>query len=472
MTNRRSPSFVHSRRGISSICAATVLAMVLALLAVVAPAPAGASTVTTGLTTPRAMVIDPGTGRLFVAGDDRVLVLATDGTQIASIPNVPGASGMDATQGFIWVNESTAGAIAKIDPASMTVVHTYIVGAAVGDNLAIVGGVAWIGISNAWFSGILRFDLASSVISTVATQLYSPGARRLGASTSEVLVYERGISSGAMHRMSTAAPYAYSVSGSANGYFGKLAINADATRIWTATGAPYVFQEFDGSTLANTGVTYPGEAYPRDVAWSPGHGGEVAGVAGNSLYLAQQGSATLIAKIPTVGSADAVVSMALSSDGDTGYLLSSSGLQVVDLRPTVSAAAPTTVVQNVPTVVTVTGSALGATSSVSIGGVATTPLTATPGQVTFTMPAGVPLGVQPLVVTGPTGVSSSSITVTANTGASLNGTVRSGATPVPSAVVTLSGGPLAGPLVVTAGAGRDLRLQRAGLRDDLRAHDP
>src|SRR6187402_3071448 len=114
----------------ATIVVALLMAAVLAPLA--ASQPAGAANL---FTTPRGLVVDPGTGRVFVAGDDAVAVLAPDGTLLKKIPDIYGASGMDAAQGSIWVNESTAGTIAKIDPVAMTVVHQYVVGKAVGDNL-------------------------------------------------------------------------------------------------------------------------------------------------------------------------------------------------------------------------------------------------------------------------------------------------------------------------------------------------
>ena len=130
------------------------------------------------------MVLDPGTGRMFVAGDDRVVVLAPDGTVAGSIPNVYGASGMDAAQGYVWVNESTAGAIAKIDPTTMAVVQTFTVGATVGDNLAIVGNAAWIGNTQQW-APVLRFDLTNSTSTNVGSFDYPlddahPGPDRCG----------------------------------------------------------------------------------------------------------------------------------------------------------------------------------------------------------------------------------------------------------------------------------------------------
>jgi hypothetical protein len=224
------------------VAAATALAVLVTVAAYLAAPAALAATTALGLTTARSVVIDPGTGRVFVSGDDRVVVLAPDGSVVGSVPNVAGAWGMDAAQGAIWVNESTSAKIVEIDPSSLAVVQTYAVDAPVGDNLAIVGNTAWIGNTNQ-FSGVTRFDLATSTTMTVG-QYYSPAALRIPGTSAEVLIYDRG-ASGTMSRISTAAPYTGTTVGPADRGLstGAVAVKGDGTKVWTTLGPLSSFQE-------------------------------------------------------------------------------------------------------------------------------------------------------------------------------------------------------------------------------------
>ena len=310
------------------------------------------------------MVLDSGTSRIFVAGDDRVVVLAADGTVAGSVPNIAGAYGMDAAQGFVWVNESTAGKIAKIDPTTMSVVQTFTVGGTVGDSLAIVGDAAWIGIGPQ-ASGLVRFDLTDSTKVALGSSwgraLHVPGT------TAEVFALGPWGASGVTASISNIAPYTTIENGPGSGYFGDAAIKNDGAKFWMATGSPYDFQEFSMSTMTSTGVHYDAEPYPQTIAWSPGHGGLVAGRRAHTFYLYAEGTPAPIAKLPVAGG-DAVTKLALSADGNTAYLLSAINpytpaappvFQVIDLRPTITSVGPATVVRNVPTIVTLTGSSLG-----------------------------------------------------------------------------------------------------------------
>ena len=433
------------------------IGLLVGLLGVLLPltvdvAPAAAAPGDLPLTTVRAMVVDPDTGRVFVAGDDAVVVLDAAGSVLATIPDIYGASGMDATQGAIWVNESTAGKIARIDPVSMTVTTTYDVGHPVGNDLMILGTAAWIG-NGSQFSGIDRYDLTTGAFTTVGS-FYGPSAMRRGSSTTDLIVYERGLSSGRMYRISATAPYTTLATGRVGGYLGQLAANSAGTRIWSASGSPYRFQEFDGTTFAPTAL-YPAEPYPRAITWSASHGGMIAGVTYGLVDVYSVGRSAQVASLPVASLAPyPPIAFGLSPDGDTAYVIAAntSTLKLLDLRPTVKGSSPTSVVQTVPTPVTVTGTALGGTTSVSVGGVEVEPDTVSPTSVTFTMPVDAPVGTPEVVLHGTTGDATSTVTVTESTGAVLRGTVRTGSDPVPGATLTLSGGALATALQVTADA--------------------
>jgi hypothetical protein len=458
---------------------AATIGGLLSLLAVLFPlaassAPAAAAPGALPLTTVRSLVVDPGTGRVFVAGDDAVVVLDPAGSVLATIPDIYGASGMDATQGAIWVNLSTAGKIAKIDPVAMAVTQTYTVGHPVGNDLMVLGSVAWLG-NNRQFGGIDRFDLTTGAYQTVGS-FYSPAAMRRGSSTTDLIVYERGISSGAFHRISASAPHDILSSASANGFLGQVATDATGSRLWTASGSPYRFQEFDGSTLAPTAV-YPAEPYPRAVAWSPSNGGTIVGITYGLVDVYSVGRSAQVASLPVAGLAPyAPAGFGVSPDGRTAYVITSQSTTVraIDLRPTVKTVSPSSVVRTVPAPVTVTGTALGGTTTVSVGGIEVQPDAVSPTSVTFRMPVGAAAGTRNLVLHGTTGDAATTIVVSPSTGATLRGIVRSGTDPVPGATLTLSGGALATPRQITAGA--DGRYEFAsvgyGATYALTVHDP
>ncbi|WP_426573512.1 fibronectin type III domain-containing protein [Aquihabitans sp. McL0605] len=453
---------------------ATAILLISTLLAVMLPtgaANASAPTTTSPFMTARAMVVDPGTGRVFVSGDDAVAVLAPDGTLLSTVPDVYGAWGIDATQGAIWVNQSTDGVIAKIDPVSMTVTKRYTVGHTLGDSLTIIGNAAWIGRGGTEWAGIGRFDLATSGFTMVGSY-YGPTARRLGTSTTDLLIVQRG--SSGVYRISATTPYAQLASSHSVAYNNDVAVDGTGSKVY---GVSYLsrFDAYDASTLAPTGASYPTADAPSTITWSPGHGGELVGTTFVGVVVYRVGAQSPIAQIPLSGAANPKA-FTTSPDGDTAYLLgaSSSTIRLIDLRPAIATASPSTVVQNVPATVTVTGTALGGTTSASIGGIAVTPTSVEPASVTVTMPSGVPLGSQSLLLHGPTGDASTTIQVQANTGGGLSGTVRSETTPVAGAAVTLSGGALSAPLHTTSAADGSYAFAGVGYATtySMTVHDP
>ncbi|MCU1354509.1 MAG: hypothetical protein JWM05_3718 [Acidimicrobiales bacterium] len=425
----------------------------------------------------RGMVVDPGTGRVFIAVGDHVEVRGADGSQLASITELYGAWAMDTANGFVWVAESTMGVIAKIDPTSMTIVKTYAVGTTVGDNLAVVGQTAWFGSNRGSSLGLFRLDLATSAVVKVGTggrDYVNPRAVRLGDSTADVLVIERTDNSGPMHRVSTAAPYASSADGISYAYYnGTQTVTSDGSKIWVVSGRFFdSIQEFDAATLKPTGSLYRAKQWITGVAASPGHAGEIVGLGDGSFFMFAQGVTSPIAQVPH-NDDDWINEVALSPDGDTGYALGV-GLQVFDLRPAVTAVSPSSVVRDVPNVVTLDGRSLGGINSVSVGGVAASLRSGAPGEVSFAMPRGVSVGSQPVALHGPTGDAEASITVVANTGSVLNGTVRLASTPVAGAVLSLTGPGLASPLVINSGSGGTYAFppQGYGTTYALSVHDP
>ena len=158
------------------------------------------------MATYRSMAIDPASGRVFVAGDDKVVAFAPDGTLASTITGLPGASGIDFSGGFMWVAESTTQAVAKIDLSTLAVVTTFALHTAVGTNIVVDSSAIWIGDTTT-SAGVKRFSLANSSVVSFGS-FYGPKVARIAGDPGHLLVVETGITFTPVHRVSTSAPYA------------------------------------------------------------------------------------------------------------------------------------------------------------------------------------------------------------------------------------------------------------------------
>ncbi|MCU1498745.1 MAG: hypothetical protein JWM47_2698, partial [Acidimicrobiales bacterium] len=67
------------------------------------------------------LAVEPGTGRIFAAGDDRVAVLTPGGASVATLDAMYGATEVVAGGGSIWVLLSSTSTIARINPSTLAV---------------------------------------------------------------------------------------------------------------------------------------------------------------------------------------------------------------------------------------------------------------------------------------------------------------------------------------------------------------
>ncbi|MCB0962425.1 MAG: fibronectin type III domain-containing protein [Acidimicrobiales bacterium] len=411
------------------------------------------------------LVIDPGTGRVFASGDDAVAVLAPDGTLVKLIGGIAGARGLDATQGSVWALATETQTVVRIDPVAMEVVDSYPVYDEVGQQLTVVGDVAWFGELTG-SGGIARFDLSTSEYEHLGV-FQVASIERIPGTTSEILVYQRGSSGGSMRRMATDAPYGTTASGRANSYLRMVDIDDAADRVFTAAANPPAFSEFDAATLTATGTQYLAESWPHAIGWSPAHGGLLVGAVDDALYVYLEGRGDPIGRISRSDASD-VAAIEVAADGTTAFVVDevSNDVQRIDLRPAIDEVAPATVVADVRREVTVAGRTLGGSTAVRVGGVPATIASTTPTSVTFEVPDGVAVGDQVVAVDGPTGTATATIAVEANVGAALSGRVSTGGTPGGAATLTLTGGDLAAPLTTTTAGDGTYAFPPVGQGDD------
>lgn len=458
-----------------------VLALLAGLMTILAPAisdPAeGASTGIT-MTNFQDMVVDPTTGLVFVSGDNSVFVFEPDGSLRTTITNIYGAAGMDITGSFLWVAETSSGNLTQIDIPTLTVRRQIATGVTItGHSLAVIGFSIWF-TSNTTYE---RYDLLANTISArgVGTREFE----RIGTSNTMLLGYDIGGTT--VTRYSIASnPMTAAATAHAGDNLRQITVEGTDQTFVVASGAPYYFPEGAVSPLGLTGLQYPGTNYPSAVAYSPGNGGVVAGSTQSSkaVFVSAAGEPVTVTKFSLTGE-QVARALAVSADGQRVYSLTqgtygstttTKQLETFDVRPSVSSLLPSTVVADVPTPVTVLGTNISAVTGVTLGGVPADWTYTTNGQLIVTTPVGIPSGTSSLEVSTALGSTTFPLTILANTGAGLVGTVTSGSAPVSGIELTLQGSALPTARTTTSGANGTYTFAGLPYGNDYRlsAHDP
>ena len=212
-------------------------------------------------------------------------VLSYSGAVVDTIPDVYGAWGMVVSGSTLYVAESTAGAIVKIDlkrPERKPV--TIASGLFQPTWLVSTGGMLWTTVSTSFGDGygeLASIDPANGALKTfVATPpYYQPDLATSPGDPSTLFLSEDGLSPGAIYRLHIVhgtPSLVVSNTFTDQQNIEDLAVNATGSRVIPAAGAPEDFEELSATTLQPDGVIYPGENYPSAVATSPGKGGLVA----------------------------------------------------------------------------------------------------------------------------------------------------------------------------------------------------
>jgi hypothetical protein len=87
------------------------------------------------------LVVDPTTGVVVAAVDDRLEVFDADATHLTTIVGLVGAGGLAVDGNDLWV--TTQGAIARVDLDALAVAQTFPVAFTVGRSVAVVGDRVW-----------------------------------------------------------------------------------------------------------------------------------------------------------------------------------------------------------------------------------------------------------------------------------------------------------------------------------------
>jgi hypothetical protein len=254
------------------------------VLAAVAPAFARAST-DLGPIGFGTMVVDDARGHVLVSGPtgNVVEILDFSGNVVGTIPNIYGAHGMVVSGRYLYVTESTAGAIVRIDLMAANPTPTTIAtGLLQPWWLVATGSRLWTTVSQPGMSGwgsLASIDLRSGKVNTFSQTYYSPDLAVSPALPGTLFLTTDALSPGSIYRIdvSSAKPKVKA----SNTFMDQenvedLAVSPDGTRVIPASGWPYYFEELSASTLQSDGLIYPGQAYPAAVGVSPGRGGLLA----------------------------------------------------------------------------------------------------------------------------------------------------------------------------------------------------
>lgn len=221
--------------------------------------------------------------------DGKVLVADYSGAVVATLPSLPGVTGLDlsADSGTLYAAVPGADAIVTIDTASLQEAARYATGDGTGPKYpALAGGRLWFGYGASGAGQIGSLDLTGPepVVSldqetngtwyAAPTLASTPGAPDVlaagiqGQSPTRLAVYD--VASGTATRTALADTDA--------GNLSDLALSPDGSRLVVASGSPYRHQTYGTSDL-KPGIAYPSQTYPNAVDIAP-DGTVAAGIEG------------------------------------------------------------------------------------------------------------------------------------------------------------------------------------------------
>ncbi|WNI23919.1 Ig-like domain repeat protein [Streptomyces sp. ITFR-16] len=232
----------------------------------------------------------------------KVLVADYSGAVVATLPSLPGVTGLDlsADSGTLYAAVPGADAIVTIDTAALKESARYATGEGTDPKYpALAGGKLWFGYGSAGAGQIGSLDLTGPepVVAlgqetdgtwyAAPTLASTPGAPDVlaagiqGQSPVQLAVYDVG--SGTADRTAATSTDGSNLS--------DLALSPDGTQLVVASGYPYHHQSYGTSDL-KPGIAYPSDAYPNAVAIAP-NGTVAAGISGwyePDVYVYKQGS--------------------------------------------------------------------------------------------------------------------------------------------------------------------------------------
>lgn len=439
------------RRGAVLLAVAT-LATVVSLVAPAATPPAAAGQTAVPITTFSTLAVDPASGRVFLSGDDKVVAYAPNGTLVGTVADVYGAGAMAFSGGSLWVTETTAGSIAKVNPTTLAKVDEFAIERRVLPTIAAVAGKIWFRTIDARGYPVLSMlDPATRVVSDRG-QVVGFDLVSIPGSTTRLISAEKNSSSyGAVVYDLTQNPVV-GLGGVPFGTGGFLQgiVATDADTFITASGYPGRFEEVSTQPVDNvlypTGASYRAGGSTVGVAYSAAAGGVVAGTTSSPsrLVISRRGSPQTTHAFDLPGSALSGNALGLSPTADRAYVVTQPpgggalSLNTFAMTPSLTSATTTSVPRGVLTTSVLTGPGLGSITSAKLGGAAVDFTHDGGSTLVLDIRTSLPVGSTSLVLHGSWGDVTVPFTVTATPTGTLTGTIRSDGVPVAGAEVLLT----------------------------------
>jgi hypothetical protein len=223
-----------------------------------------------------AMVVDNANQHVFVSvpSANQIDEFDFQGQLLSSVANVYGAWGMTISGQNLYVAESTAGAIVRINlDASPLSAQPVARGLNEPSTLTMAGGKLWTalaGDAGQWEDSVVSVDPSSGTVTTLPVAIDYPQVSAAAGDPNTLYVDEEGQSPGEILAFNAAASPATQLLDvrENDSNIRDMAISADGSRVIPAAGAPYEFHEFQSTDLQPDGLIYPGQAYPSAVAVS------------------------------------------------------------------------------------------------------------------------------------------------------------------------------------------------------------
>jgi hypothetical protein len=371
------------------------------------------------------VLVDDAGGHVFVTYGDTVRVYDLEGTLVTALPDQLGASELALAGRTLYVLAAGSPRVNAIDADTFAVKAGWSL-----SSYPYPASIAW-GKGKLWFSygdqaagGIGSIDTATgTIVAQKVSGLYSGGDIAITDAPARAYVLDRGMSPSKIWKydITTSPPTLLTSSPHSNacGNGRELAFAPDGTKAWTACGAPYEFNEFDPSVLAEPANSYPATNYPSAVAVSADGKYLVGGtdsIYGLDVWFYRVGTYSMVRSYELGSSTTVVPGMvAVANGGAHLYAMGSDGaLRTWTLAPRITSISPSHVQEGATTQVTVTGTGLGDITAATAGGTSVTRSVLNDTTVKLTIPPSLSVGPKAVVLTSSwgTNLANSAATVT------------------------------------------------------------
>src|SRR5438128_3258200 len=224
------------------------------------------------------MVVDPTTSQVFVSSpqSSAIVVLDFSGNIVRTITDERGADAMVVIGSVLYVTLTTAGAIDEIDTGKLSRIRTLTSGLVSPADLVAASGRLWTttGPCANWSTQLVSVDPKSGTSKTFKLPIesslsYCAAFAANDPTAGRILAWDRGLvpATVSLIDVSTGIPvFVQSAREDRLGNLKDVAFTRDGARFITASGAPYEFDEWLITNLAQDGVIYPAGPYPVAVA--------------------------------------------------------------------------------------------------------------------------------------------------------------------------------------------------------------